>query len=165
MPSARTSVGNKEYEYKGKKECAAKPQQAGDRREAGRFGVAAVAVALRHAVDTTAARRRVSTVTCEIFFGLAGETVWTAGRLDVRTVGGRAGGLRAYAAHGKRGVHRPCSPDSGRRWNRFRQSPAGTPVPRAPWAGAQVRRSGRCCNAKSMWRSCQNRSVLAIRPS
>jgi hypothetical protein len=32
MPSARTSVGNKEYEYKGKKELAAELQQAGDRR-------------------------------------------------------------------------------------------------------------------------------------
>jgi hypothetical protein len=51
MPSARTSVGNKEYEYKGKKKRAAKLQQAGDRRETGHFGDAAVAVALRHVVD------------------------------------------------------------------------------------------------------------------
>ena len=54
MPSARTYVGNKEYEYKGKKERAAKLKQAGDRRETGRFGDAAVAVALRHVVDPTA---------------------------------------------------------------------------------------------------------------
>ncbi len=58
MPSARTSVGNKEYEGKankarGNKERAAKPQQAGDRRETGHFGDAAVAVALRHVIDTT----------------------------------------------------------------------------------------------------------------
>ena len=80
MPSARTSVGNKEYEYKGKKERAAKPQQAGDRRETGRFGDAAVAVALRHVVDSTAALRNVSTVSCEIFLRLTDETIWTAGR-------------------------------------------------------------------------------------
>lgn len=54
MPSARTSVGNKEYEYKGKKERAAKPQQAGDRRETGLFGKVAVAVAMRHGFDPKA---------------------------------------------------------------------------------------------------------------
>jgi hypothetical protein len=32
MPSARTSVDNKEYEYKGKKERAAKLQQTGNRQ-------------------------------------------------------------------------------------------------------------------------------------
>ena len=48
MPSARTSVGNKEYEYEGKKERAASLQQAGNRRETISFGDAAVAVALRH---------------------------------------------------------------------------------------------------------------------
>jgi hypothetical protein len=48
MPSARTSVGNKEYEYEGNKERAAQLQQAIDRRETVDFGDAAVAVALRH---------------------------------------------------------------------------------------------------------------------
>jgi hypothetical protein len=48
MPSARTSVGNKEYEYKGKKKRAAELQQAVDRRETVHFGGAAMAVALRH---------------------------------------------------------------------------------------------------------------------
>jgi len=48
MPSARTSVGNKEYEYEGKKERAAELQQAVDRRETVDFGGAAMAVALRH---------------------------------------------------------------------------------------------------------------------
>jgi len=56
MPSARTSVGNKEYEGKrnkcrGKKERAASLQQAGNRRETVSFGDAAMAVALRHVID------------------------------------------------------------------------------------------------------------------
>ncbi|MEO8998939.1 MAG: hypothetical protein ABI227_05645 [Rhodanobacter sp.] len=51
MPSARTSVGNKEYEYEGKKERAANLQQAGNRHETVVFGDAAVAVALRHVID------------------------------------------------------------------------------------------------------------------
>jgi len=51
MPSARTSVGNKEYEYEGKKERAANLQQAGNRRETVPLGDAAVAVALRHVID------------------------------------------------------------------------------------------------------------------
>jgi D-serine deaminase-like pyridoxal phosphate-dependent protein len=51
MPSARTSVGNKEYEYEGKKERAASLQQAGNRHETVSFGGAAVAVALRHVTD------------------------------------------------------------------------------------------------------------------
>ncbi|WP_157598744.1 hypothetical protein [Rhodanobacter sp. Root561] len=48
MPSARTSVGNEEYEYEGKKERAASLQQAGNRQETVSIGEAAVAVALRH---------------------------------------------------------------------------------------------------------------------
>jgi hypothetical protein len=56
MPSARTSVDNKEYEYKGKKERAAKLQQAGNRRETVGFGSAAGVVALRHATDHTRSR-------------------------------------------------------------------------------------------------------------
>jgi len=82
MPSARTSVGNKEYEGKAKKERAAKLQQAGDRRGTDRFGVAAVAVALRHVIDSTAACRNVSTVSCEIFSRLSDLAIWTAGRLN-----------------------------------------------------------------------------------
>ena len=62
MPSARTSGGNKEYEYKGKNERAAKPQQAVDRRKTGHFGNAAVAVALRHVVDPKGERAGLSTL-------------------------------------------------------------------------------------------------------
>ena len=51
MPSARTSVGNKEYEYEGKKERAANLQQTGNRHETVVFGDAAVAVALRHVIE------------------------------------------------------------------------------------------------------------------
>jgi hypothetical protein len=51
MPSARTSVGNKEYEYKGKKERAAKLQQPGNRQKAAGFGVAAVVAAMRHVIE------------------------------------------------------------------------------------------------------------------
>jgi len=54
MPSARTSVGNKEYEYKGKKELAAQLQQHIDRDEWKGQGAAAVAVALRHVPDRKA---------------------------------------------------------------------------------------------------------------
>jgi len=62
MPSARTSVGNKEYEYKkADNERAASPQQAGNRRETMGFGGAAGAAALRHAIDPTAARRACQT--------------------------------------------------------------------------------------------------------
>jgi hypothetical protein len=56
MPSARTSVGNKEYEYEGKKERAASLQQAGNRHETVSFGDAAVAVALRHVIDRKTVR-------------------------------------------------------------------------------------------------------------
>jgi hypothetical protein len=51
MPSARTSVGNKEYEYKSKKERAAKLQQTGHRQETAGSGGAAMAAALRHVID------------------------------------------------------------------------------------------------------------------
>jgi hypothetical protein len=54
MPSARTSVGNKEYEYKGKKKLAAQLQQRIDRDEWTGLVVAAVACALRHAPDRKA---------------------------------------------------------------------------------------------------------------
>ena len=56
MPSARTSVGNKEYEYEGKKERAAELQQAVDRRETVHFGDAAMAAALRHVIDRKTVR-------------------------------------------------------------------------------------------------------------
>ena len=65
MPSARTSVGNKEYEYKGKKEVGAKSQQAGDRRWTDRFGNAIVAVALRHVFDPNGPSDGLSTVSFE----------------------------------------------------------------------------------------------------
>ena len=61
MPSARTSVGNKEYEYEGNKERAASLQQAGNRHETVSFGDAAVAVALRHAIDRKAGPCSLST--------------------------------------------------------------------------------------------------------
>jgi hypothetical protein len=48
MPSARTSVGNKEYEYKGKKKRATKSQRGAGRLVAGVFGDAADVGALRH---------------------------------------------------------------------------------------------------------------------
>jgi hypothetical protein len=57
MPSARTSVGNEEYEYEGKKERAAELQQAVDRRETVHFGGAAMAAALRHVIDPKRCRR------------------------------------------------------------------------------------------------------------
>jgi hypothetical protein len=66
MPSARTSVGNKEYEYKGKKERAAK-QQAIDRRETVRFGGAAGVAALRHDTDRKRCLGSMSTVNFETF--------------------------------------------------------------------------------------------------
>ncbi|WP_426701738.1 hypothetical protein ACPPVV_01610 [Rhodanobacter sp. Col0626] len=66
MPSARTSVGNKEYEYEGKKERAASLQQAGNRRETVSFGDAVVAVALRHVIDHTRVQNLASTVLSEI---------------------------------------------------------------------------------------------------
>jgi hypothetical protein len=57
MPSARTSVGNEEYEYESKKERAAELQQAVDRRETVHFGGAAMAAALRHETDPKRCRR------------------------------------------------------------------------------------------------------------
>jgi len=48
MPSARTSVGNEEYEYKSKEKRADDRQQRSDRRGTVGIGGAAMAVALRH---------------------------------------------------------------------------------------------------------------------
>ncbi len=83
MPSARTSVNNEEYEYKGKKERAANRQQARNRRETVRFGGAAMVVALRHETDHTRVQNCASTVSCEIngnsSMGSRLE-VWTANR-------------------------------------------------------------------------------------
>jgi hypothetical protein len=56
MPSARTSVNNKEYDYKGKEKLAAQLQQPDCRQETAAFGVAAVAGALRHETDRKALR-------------------------------------------------------------------------------------------------------------
>jgi hypothetical protein len=62
MPSARTSVGNKEYEYKGKKKRAAKLQQARNRQETVRVGDAAMAAALRHGTDRKSGLHGLSTL-------------------------------------------------------------------------------------------------------
>lgn len=62
MPSARTSVGNKEYEYKGNKKRAAELQQSVDRRETVHFGGVAMTAALRHVIDTKSACAELSTV-------------------------------------------------------------------------------------------------------
>jgi hypothetical protein len=56
MPSARTSAGNKEYEYKANKEHAASLQQPGNRRKTGSVGDAVVAAALRHVIERKAVR-------------------------------------------------------------------------------------------------------------
>jgi hypothetical protein len=61
MPSARTSVGNEEYEYEGNNQRAASLQQAGNRRETVSMGDAAVAVALRHVIDRKRCPHRLST--------------------------------------------------------------------------------------------------------
>lgn len=61
MPSARTSVGNKEYEYKGKEKLAAQLQQHIDRDELTGLGEAAVAGVLRHVLDRKAPWQRLST--------------------------------------------------------------------------------------------------------
>jgi len=61
MPSARTSVGNKEYEYEGNNERAASLQQAGNRRETISLGDAVVAVALRHGTERTVVGSALST--------------------------------------------------------------------------------------------------------
>jgi hypothetical protein len=58
--SARTSVGNEEDEYEGKKERAAKRRKARDHREAIRQGDATLAVALRHVVDLRCGRADMS---------------------------------------------------------------------------------------------------------
>jgi hypothetical protein len=50
VPSARTSAGNEEYEYKKEQEFAVNAQQASKRRGTVLCEVA-VAVALRHAID------------------------------------------------------------------------------------------------------------------
>jgi hypothetical protein len=65
MPSARTSAGNKEYEYKGKKKRAANLQPYRNRQETVCFGGAAVAVALRHVTDRKRSVWPVSTVSDE----------------------------------------------------------------------------------------------------
>ena len=87
MPSARTSVGNKEYEYKGKKEQAAKAQRAGDRRETVLGGDAAVAVALRHAIDRTPAFRACQHFSHDDFSDATGIVFWTYGRMAVQKTG------------------------------------------------------------------------------
>ena len=63
MPSARTSVNNKEYDYKGKEKLAAQRQQPNRRQETAAFGVAAVVDALRHVTD-----RKTLAEGCQPFF-------------------------------------------------------------------------------------------------
>jgi hypothetical protein len=77
-PSARTSVGNKEYEYKGKKERAAKLQQAVDRQETMRFGGAAGVAALRHVIDRKRSVCSLSTVYFETFLIQAANFIRTS---------------------------------------------------------------------------------------
>jgi hypothetical protein len=82
MPSARTSVGNKEYEYKGKKKRAAKSQRGAGRLVAGVFGDAADVGALRHGTDLKVGLPRVSTVGGETIFPR--NKLGAPGRLDVQ---------------------------------------------------------------------------------
>src|ERR1700754_230529 len=82
MPSARTSVGNKEYEYKGKKKRAAKSQRDAGRLVAGVFGDAADVGALRHGTDHKAGSPRVSTVGDETIFPR--NEPGAIGRMDVQ---------------------------------------------------------------------------------
>ena len=57
MPSARTSVGNEEYEYKDENEGVAQPRRASNHRGMIHTVVAAMCAALRHVVERTAATR------------------------------------------------------------------------------------------------------------
>jgi hypothetical protein len=61
MPSARTSVGNKEYEYEGKKERAANLQQPASRQQTVRVGDAAGVAAGRHETDRKPCLHELST--------------------------------------------------------------------------------------------------------
>jgi hypothetical protein len=54
MPSARTSVGNKEYEYKDEDERVAQSRRASNHRGMIHSGDAAMCAALLHVVDRTA---------------------------------------------------------------------------------------------------------------
>ncbi|MGO4703107.1 hypothetical protein [Dyella sp. 2RAB6] len=81
-PSARTSVGNKEYEYKGKKEVAAQPQQAVNRWRAGPFGDAGGGVALRHVIDPNGGCQGVSTVSSVMIEKSLLDHIWTSRWLD-----------------------------------------------------------------------------------
>jgi hypothetical protein len=89
MPSARTSVGNKEYEYKGKEKRAAKPQTYARRLLACVFGDGADVGALRHDTDHKAGLPRVSTVRRETIIPRNRPcTRRTSGRPDVRAAPG-----------------------------------------------------------------------------
>ncbi|WEN15790.1 hypothetical protein PY254_03710 [Rhodanobacter sp. AS-Z3] len=99
MPSARTSVGNKEYEYKDNNQRAASLQQAGNRQKTVSIGDAAVAVALRHEIETTAVRLALST----LFSAYAKFRIkWTYRRPDVqmkfRVLSSRKGSLDGWVA-------------------------------------------------------------------
>jgi hypothetical protein len=82
MPSARTSVGNKEYEYKAEKEHAADLQQAVNRREAVHFNGAAMAVALRHGSTVNDAGTSCQQKSSTGKHGGNRNGVWTAMRLN-----------------------------------------------------------------------------------
>jgi hypothetical protein len=81
VPSARTSAGNKEYEYKKEKEFAVNAQQASKRRGTIHCEVE-MAVALRHAVDPKAFFWGLSTTFVKIFAESSGDGAF--GRPDVQ---------------------------------------------------------------------------------
>jgi hypothetical protein len=129
MPSARTSVGNKEYEYKSKKECAANLQQAGNRRETIVFGDAAVAVALRHVVDRKAGRTELSTVFFVTKLPDMPDAVWTASRPSIFTRWDSVGFSWLYARERCRArsriaarVQSRASSKTSRPWRRLTES-------------------------------------------
>jgi hypothetical protein len=85
MPSARTSAGNKEYEYeagksRGNKQRAASLQQAGNRHQTVSLGYAAVAVALRHVIDRKPCLCELSTVFYMKRNSMALAPIWTVMR-------------------------------------------------------------------------------------
>jgi hypothetical protein len=82
MPSARTSVGNKEYEYEADEEHAADLPQAVDRRETVHFGGAARAVALRHGSTLSDAGTPCQQKSSPEKPGGNRNSVWTAMRLN-----------------------------------------------------------------------------------
>ena len=93
-PSARTSVGNKEYEYKDKKERAAQLQQAVDRQKTVRFGGAAGVAALRHVTERKRCVCGLSTVCFETLLRHRG---FSFGRLAIQMILSMESGNRTHA--------------------------------------------------------------------